>query len=75
MDSIDRIKAFAPTLQEYQHRYRENKAIQCAIKQVRAKPDMRVCNPGRWRVFTCPLTSMVVVERTKDRREQTNAQI
>lgn len=49
--------------------------IKTAIKQVRAKPDMRVCNPGRWRVFTCPLTSMVVVERANDRKEQTNAQI
>lgn len=44
----------------------ENRAIHLAIKQVRAKPDMRVCNPGRWRVFTCPLTSMVVVERKQD---------
>lgn len=49
--------------------FEERNEIKSAIVAVRAKPDTRYCCPGRWRVFSCPLTGMVVVERAKHRVE------
>lgn len=44
--------------------FEERTEIKAAIAAVRAKPDTRYCCPGRWRVYSCPLTGMVVVERS-----------